>query len=294
MLKKVVLIVLSAILFSPTANADGVGFFGWTDIYYESPIWSKDGTRIYFIKNVEHRGPSFALAGSPEKVKKLESYIMSMRPDGSDKKVITKFITTKEGFLTRIDNLIVSPDDQQLIFFSSTYLRDIKQIESGIYRINTNGSSLTSIINFENFIQVPSFFLSPNGKKIAYTKGKWEKGDSVRSSWLIDLNGQNNRMIYEEDSYVKGWTVDGEVVLSKYREDSYDIYDPILNSIVKKVKTRGLIGEEFEALMKSLNIIERTYVSPDGKKEIFWERENLGVMDIDGKNKKILLKGKRR
>ncbi len=285
MLKRIALIILSLALFPSLAEARHVGVFGLTDVYYESPIWSKDGSRIYFIKTVEHVRPTWAFSGWPnEYTAKLECYVMSMRPDGSNKKVIAKFIT-KHGSLKYIHDLVISPDGKMLFFYMLSSSKEI----SGIYKIKVDKANLEKVVNFEFYGQLTPFFLSPDGKRIAYTKYQSDKSDSTRSCWVVDLNGQNNHMIYGEDSYVKGWIADGKIVVSKYGGHSYDIYDPLLNSVVKKVNTLGLDDKE---LAKSLNIIKKTYISSDGKKEIFGGTEELGVMDIDGKNKKILLKGK--
>ena len=101
-----------------------------------------------------------------------------------------------------------------------------------------------------------------------------------------------------------GWTKDGKIIIDAYvdiegnpkpRFDNkgqyegdlksrYLIYDPLSMKLIKEVP------QEF----KKINIMLKkdTTISPDGKKKIFWEEKNLGVMDMDGENKKILLKDK--
>lgn len=292
MLKKIALIILSLALFPSFAEARDVGFFGVTDIYYESPIWSKDGSRIFYIKTVERVKPTWALSGWPnEYTAKLECYIMSMRQDGSDKKVITKFIT-KEGSLKYVHNLTVSPDEKVLIFYISA------GEESGIYKININGAGLEKIVNFEVFVQGTPFFLSPDGKKIAYIKGRWALDGcwgSHESCWVVDLNGQNNHMIYGEESLVKGWTIDGKIIISPLGGYHLVVYDTELQKVIKEISYSPYSGrpDDYPSSLRMLNIVrEKTDVSPDGKKEIFGGTEEIGIMDIDGKNKKILLKGK--
>ncbi len=288
MLKKAILIVLSFTLSPSFANADGIGFFGWTNIYYDSPIWSTDGSKIYFIKNVEHSGPSFAFAGPSITVRKYECYIMSMRPDGSGKRTITKFIT-KKGSLKYMRNLAILPDEQALIFYMLSSNEERGE-ESGIYKITIKDRKIVNLVIEDQEFSCCDFYVSPDGKKIAYVRNYDKKNPNISHplAWLIDIDGKNDYLICKEESYVAGWTVDDKVIISKYGEHSYDVYDPVLNSIIKKVNTQGLDDKE---LAKSLNIIKKTDVSPNGKKKIFREGNSLGVMDIDGKNK-VLLKGK--
>lgn len=310
MLKKVALIILSAILFSPTANADGVGFFGWTDIYYESPVWSRDGSRIYFIKNVEHSGPSFALAGSSEVVRKLECYIMSMRPDGSDKKVITKFISKKYS-LEYIHNLVILSGDNQLAFFLSVWHG---KENGGIYKINIDGTNLVKLAGFGDVTKIPSLFVSLDEAKIAYTKERYKGGAKYRSyfsSWVVDVVEQSNYMICGEDSRIIGWTNDGKLVISALTDLEGNVkpeYDSEGNEISYGDNVRRHIlvydflskkfevktSRSFDEILKNLGIQEKdASISPDGKKKIFFIKD-LIIMDIDGKNEKILLKGKKR
>lgn len=93
-------------------------------------------------------------------------------------------------------------------------------------------------------------------------------------------------------SYAAGWTIDGKAIISKF--DELSAYDPLSNNIVKKVKTYGLSGEEFDASMKSINAIQKTNISPNGTKEIFYHNDFIGVRDLTGKHQKYLLRNIRR
>ena len=278
-------------------------FLYYTEVEYSYPVWSKDGKRIYCVKNINYY--RFAQGGFffEYRIYKNRSYVMSMNSDGSWKKVLAKFVG-QEGSLKYVENLAILPDGKELIF----YLLSNEHEESGIYKINIDVRNLVKVANFLVGGGLSTdFYLSPDGKNIAYTKCEFRRGGlsgQWYSSWLVGIGGQDNYMICGEESKVEGWTKDGKIIIDAYvdiegnpkpRFDNkgqyegdlksrYLIYDPLSMKLIKEVP------QEF----KKINIMLKkdTTISPDGKKKIFWEEKNLGVMDMDGENKKILLKDK--
>ena len=258
MVKKTILVVLSLVLIPSFTEA---GLFAGPDISYSFPVWSKDGSRIFYIKKVDHFKSTFLnfSSGPGEYIAKQECYIMSMRPDGSDKKVIIKFITEEENHLPDIYNLLILPDGKQLIFF---LLGKHEKLERCICKVNIDGTNLVKLLDFGEITRIPDLFVSPDGTKIAYTKERYgdENKDiigSVFSSWLMDADGQNNYMVCGEASEVKGWTTNGYLIISTYADSEGDaklkygnkahttypedvmdrtlIYDPTSKKLIKNI-----------------------------------------------------------
>ncbi|MFH1778793.1 MAG: hypothetical protein ABH847_02010 [Candidatus Omnitrophota bacterium] len=298
-------------------------FLYYTEVGYSYPIWSKDGKRIYYIKNIDYY--RFAQGGFffEYRIYKTKSYVMSMKPNCSGKRIIVKF-SRQNLPRTSIHNLAILPNNKELTF--CVWAPGVKYIgptnENGLYRINTNGTNLIKLMSFGDITQAPKLFVSPDGTKIAYTKERYGDGfknrdiiGSVFSSWLMDSDGRNNHMICGEESEVKGWTTNGYLIISAYADLEgnakleYDnkanhivypndvtyrtlIYDPATKKFAKNILDY-FSSKRTQEEIKNLGFIKyNDSISPDGKKKIFWKGENLGVMDIDGKNKKILLKGK--
>lgn len=265
----------------------------FTEVEYLYPIWSKDGKRIYYVKNIDYYRFAQGAFFFEYRIYKNKSYVMSMNSDGSWKKVLAKFVGYTEKFPRHLSlsDLTIAPDGKILLFCLSSDER-----EKGIYSIGTKGGRFKSLITYEKYnpYDIRNFFVSPDSKKIIYTSERHISStsgiDRFYSAWLVNIDGTDNHMICEEDSHAAGWTIDNKAIISKFNDLS--VYDPLSSSIIKQTKTHGFSGEEFEASMKSINVIEKTYISPDSKKKIFQEEKSFGVMDMDGKNKKVLLKDK--
>src|SRR3989338_8164993 len=64
----------------------------YTEVEYSYPVWSKDGIKIYYIKNVDYYRFAQGAFFFEYRIYKNKSYVMSMNSDGSWKKVLAKFI----------------------------------------------------------------------------------------------------------------------------------------------------------------------------------------------------------
>lgn len=305
--------------------------FGYrTEVSYASPVWSKDGSRIYYVKNVEYWKTTLlsmvaaGVGGNGGKYTfKQKSYIMSIRPDGSNKKVITKFITKKNDISDNITNeypayivnLKLLPKSDEIVFF----IKAMTGYKDWIYKVRTDGTNLVKLLDLGEVTKPSELFVSPDGTKIAYTKERYHPEDSIGSvfsSWLIDADGKNNHMICREESNVKGWTTDGKLIISAYADSEgnakleYDnkanrivypndvtyrilIYDPTSKKFIKNLP--GFSFEEKKEELKNLGFIKYDpTTSPDGNKRLLsWDDGSIGIIDIDGKNEKILHKGKK-
>lgn len=295
----------------------------FTEVEYSYPIWSKDGKRIYYVKNVDYYRFAQGAFFFEYRIYKNKSYLMSMNPDGSWKKVMAKFITQNLP-QTSIRNLAISPNSKELIF--CFWAPGIKYIgptnENGLYRIDTNGTNLIRLMPFGGITQAPKPLISPDGTKIAYAKERYNRSGivwkdiigSVFSSWLMDSDGQNNHMICGEESEVEGWTTDGYLIVTAYSDSEgnakleYDnkanrimypndvryrtlVYDPVSQKFIKNIPNY-FSSKEAQQELKKLGLIKYdASIPPHRKEKLFFSSSGIYATDINDKSK-ILLENK--
>lgn len=333
-LKRFILIIISILLFVSYLVAafifDLPLLVGW-EVSYSSPIWSQDGSRIYYIKNIFYWKVTFssmlggAIGGSGEYTTKIKSYIMSMRPNGWEKKVIAKFISktgTDVGIVYEVEKLWLIPNGkEEIVFFLHDHGRN--QYDGYIYKINRDGTNLVKLLELGKVIEVPKLFISPDGTKIAYTKerrggigGAEDIIGSVFSSWLMDVDGQNNYMICGEESEVEGWTTNGYLIIGAYADSTGNsklrrysskaknvvypddvldrtlIYDLTSKKFIKNLPNYFSNKETQKELKNSGFVKYDTSISPDGKKQLFYNDHinTISIKDTDGKNEITLLR----
>lgn len=267
--------------------------FNYTEVDYSSPVWSPDGKKIYYLKNITYNkndlAPFFRLY-----VHETKSYVMSMNPDGSWKKAIVKYegVFDKKPYLTTLYNLAITPDGRDLLFYRAN---DLREGGAGIYRVNIKDKKIVKLVADDEEFHCYNFYISPDGRTIAYTRNYNNKDPNIdhRTVWLIDFDGRNDHMICNEDSYVLGWTVGGDIIIRIFDEskENWQLWEYNVSSknFVKKVPS-GFYSSEVEVAMKSLNAIKKTNISPDGKKEIFYFKNYTGTRGINGKHQRYLLK----
>jgi len=266
------------------------------EITYSYPVWSKDGKKIYFTKEVsyEKRFYLFSMFGAP--IDKRDCYVMSMNADGSWKKVLASFKGDRDEFsyMCEFRGLKITPDGKELVFEVDSYGKAAYMIrKSEIYAVGVNGKNLRKAVSSEGRIGIIDFSISPDGKKIVYTKEDNIDGvNKPRTVWLIDYDGGNDHMICGENSHAAGWTIDGKAIISKF--DELSMYDPLSGNVIREVKTYGYSGTEFDASMKSLNAIEKTNISPDGKKEVWEGDKGIVVKNLKTKKERLIIKGIKR
>lgn len=314
----------TAELLKSSADISDFPIFGRDEIRYSCPVWSRDGSRIFYVKDVVHWKTSFSsiltsfiTGGSGRVITKSASYIMSMKPDGSNKKVITKFIVIRYenenisgNSPAYVRDLRMLPNNDEIIFF----IRAASGYKGWIYKVNVNGTNLVKLLDIGNTTTAPNLFISPDGRNLAYTKERYDIFPWYNSSWLVDNDGKNNCMIAGEASHVIGWTLDGKLVISALADlegnikpeysasgnkISYDenvreqilVYDLKFKEISRRIPKNI---NEAEIILKSLNIIKQDdTVYFDGSKKLFsLDDRSIGIGSINRENLKVLLKGK--
>ena len=142
--------------------------------------------------------------------------IYTARPDGSDRKRLTRFgVYTAEG--------VVSPDGRRIVFTS------LKGGDLDIYVMNVDGSGLRQLTHQIGYDGGP--WWSPDGKQIVYRAYHPSAPDELNAYrdllgqrlvrpnkmelWLMDADGTNQRQITKlgAASFGPSWTPDGKRII---------------------------------------------------------------------------------
>ena len=273
-------------------------------ILYSYPVWSKDGNKIYFTKEVKYvkyrLNPLDELSPSDSPSPSIDRsvcYIMSMNADGSWKKVVISFKGGRQNFPYLYDfrGMKITPDGKNLVFEMNNAGGTFVNIyQFAIYVIEVNGKNLKKIVFPENGIEIIDFYISPDSKKILYSrKSKINNAERFGSVWLVNIDGSNDHMICEEDSYAEGWTAEGNIIISWHdqmkKEWQLWLYNLSLQSVSKKVNFRW---GDHENTAKTLGLITmESQILPDGKKELLWKDHGLLVKDLKTNKERLIING---
>lgn len=160
--------------------------------HYTSPLWSADGERIYYVENGLYiLGP-----------------VYSIRPDGADITQITDFAVYRR--------VSISKDNSFVVFSNAA---SVAPSANGIYLYNTQESSISQIITYNDIYTAYSPVLSPDEKKIAFVLRHGPNEQGIAPFFFrimivkIDGTGENLVIelpfeIYRSDVFVT-WSPDG-------------------------------------------------------------------------------------
>ncbi len=153
-----------------------------------SPVWSPDGTRIFFNED----GALYAVAGDGsdgsvrvvEAEKGVITIDFALSPDGSHIAFVAggrhgrdAFVVNTDGSNVRrlVDNadnpflsvLAWSPDSRR-IAYANGEVRDGELVAVGIYTVGIDGSDVREIISFPDFDRTENASWSPDGSEILF------------------------------------------------------------------------------------------------------------------------------
>jgi Tol biopolymer transport system component len=144
--------------------------------------------------------------------------------------------------------------------------------DSEIYTINPDGSGKTQLTNNDTDDIDPAY--SPDGQKIAWVRGGWERGGGIwdEDIWVMNADGTSKRRITSgsaRDS-APSFSPDGRTVAFERRvpEDGTEIF----------LKT--LDGARSEKITEGPDLKEKPVFSPDGTRMAFLHTE--GVPPTEG------------
>ena len=193
------------------------GYEGW-------PVWSADGTQIYYVsgpeasRNVYRRKP-----GSDELPVKITNYsnASATYPKVSIKGGQLSFALIKDNHLiltaesngmesantvVRGDNAMLSPDGLVV------YYTDMQPGRVGLWRVGVNGDNPTQLVSGKVLTSYgPDKLLSPDGSRIAYSQ---YTGDAT-TLFLMPSNGGEAINVYSADGVrhlIPSWSPDSKEI----------------------------------------------------------------------------------
>jgi Tol biopolymer transport system component len=149
-----------------------------------SPVWSKDGKRVYFA--------------ATDRASKT-SEIASVKTDGSGLVQITKGTG-------RNSEPSISPDGKKIAFETD---RDGGKVQ--IYVMNIDGTDLKRLTN-DPAIAFYTPVWSPDGKRLVYYA---EKGDRKDQVWTMNADGSNQTLLTNNvgHNFYPAWSIDGKRII---------------------------------------------------------------------------------
>lgn len=184
---------------------------------------------------------------------------------------LKKSIDTKNIIITAFD----TTQDGKTIVFTG-----VENNTSNLYIVNSDGTNLRNVTNFEKNTKTNFPLISPDGKTIAFIKEIDLKSDI----YTMDITGNNIKNI-TNDSIIKNypnWSIDSNVIF-------YTQFGNIAQIV--SVNKDGIKNNILNPNFDNYN----SKVSPDGKKIVYISKRNnkwnLYISDINGENEKKVTDG---
>jgi TolB protein len=230
------------------------------------PAWSPDGKRLAFT--LERGG-------------NVDIYVMAV--DGSD---ILR-LTTDPGE----DHGATWSPDGSMIAFNST-----RSGSDQVWRTNVDaggwGHNLTQLTQDTNHNRVNNFVAwSPDGRWIAFESDRDRDDPEIYLANAVDGTNQQRLTFTRALDEVPSWSPDGKVILfssdmhDEPQSGTYDIY------------VMGVDGSEIRRLTSTTGSASYPSMSAVGKTIAYSYRPDrtsppeLWLMDVDGKNSRLLIRG---
>ena len=214
-----------------------------------SPSWSPDGKQVVYEKidytprsqfqllyswdlDYEYRYtdtfPSFSKDGMlVVTAKDLDSSIVVMKKDGSDRHVVFKAPDCADktnGACNAMGAMMAfgpswSPDGQWIVFGFGGYLKDRNTAIAKIMMIRRDGTDLTELTSGTPNAGFPAF--SPDGKEVVYRS--WgQNEDGLR---IMNLETRQVRVLTDQLDNLPDWSVNNSIVFTrKSADNNFDIY----------------------------------------------------------------------
>ena len=237
-------------------NPDGTGLRQLTDtpIDERCPSWSPDGREIVYSTN--------------------DGNLRIIKADGSDPKMLQLNFEDEESRIRNNNHPSWSPDGKRILFVSF----DIKEDDSDIWLVNTDGTGLRRLVLQKDIQTNPSW--SPEGRRIIYSSAVYGPDFRIiQDLWLIRLDSRGAKRILANDAanVQAEWSPDGtKIAFASDKTGNMEIWVMDING-KNPIQITNNKGYDADPCW-----------SPDGRHLAFVSNRTgnmqIWIVDVDGNN----------
>lgn len=253
------------------------------------PQLSPDKSKIIFWSN---RSLNNGNEASPNN-------LWTMNADGSNPQFLTQSSIAET--LNTWEAAQLSPDGRKIIFISSRNLNGtnnaLENPSLNIWSMNSDGSELRPLSNFDLRTQISQLKWSPDGSKIAFLSNLNPDGNSsrlnnVQNIWMMQADGSRLQAVTRlQRSSVSfyDWSNDGSkfALSANIGNDGSDILSPMNISNIWTIQNDGTQLNPLTRLTRGTHY--RPLWSPDGKYILYISNRSLDGSDTNVSAKNLWL-----
>lgn len=261
-----------------------------------------NGSNLKFL-SYQERFVSFMPQFSPDKAKIIfwsnrplnngneasPNNLWNMNTDGSNPQFLTQSSIVET--LNTWEAAQFSPDGRRIIFISSRNLNGannaLENPSLNIWSMNSDGSDLRALTNFDLRTQINQLKWSPDGSKIAFLSnlnpdGSNSRLNNVQNIWMMQADGSRQQAVTRlQHSSVSfyDWSNDSSkfALSTNVGSDGSDIVSPVNISNIWTIQNDGTQFNPLTRLTHGSHY--RPLWSPDGKYILYISNRNLDGSD---------------
>lgn len=216
---------------------------------------------------------------------------------------------TKSGQLTNVKRLTNdnvkyenprwSPDGSKIAFTKEGY--------DGLYVMNANGSNKTSLVTSTGVGYMYQW--SADSKEILVRDTRWSGAKRLHAAWAINASSGITTRMSQDAEYMQpaAWRYTGgmKTIVAPDTKVLRASLTPLNQTMAKSLATDNKVNTSFITDFEHLYIVDAfgnkrvlnegpsfcPALSPDGKKVVFNQMDDICVINVDGTGKKIIGRG---